>query len=347
MKAKHFFPVAVFLLSSVVAAFSQIQTFPPVERNKKPLTAPNLDYGGSRIVLPNFFKVGDVTGSIGGAKAVTLVKPAYPEEARVAGAEGKIRVAVEIDETGTVTSAKAVSGDPLLFEAAQKAALQSKFLTPKAGDARTKVTGFLNYNFTIEKPNWFAVVFGLFPNNFGVTPAVAKKALAADWTEERELIDKLGEIFLKEPKLAPPKLEVFSVEKPVGGMSGSMRGTGRILPPAPNQEGIEIGQKLINLIRNRLADQPAALWQFELNFDVAQAANLYRREFQRQESIALLRQKAQSAPPDVPPAMLAELQKLIAILEKAAQSKKTDRSFESGSLWREFNISMGMIAAAN
>lgn len=339
MKIKSACLAIGFLLSFVSPAFSQIQTFPPVQRPEKPTVAPEIDYGGTRVVLPDFFKVGDVTGNIGGARAITLVKPVYRDEAKEAGAEGKIKVEVEIDETGGVTSAKAVSGNPLLYEAAQNAALQSKFLTPKAGEARTKVTGYLIYNFTIERPNWFAAVFGLWRNNYGVTPAVMKKALPADWTEENELLDRLAEIRRNTPKIEKPKLVTEAVEKDDNRVIMRGRTEGGRLPAPPDAEETAIMQKLVTLMRARLTNDSLASWQLNLHLDLFSALSLLRNPFQqRADAIAVLRVRAQNAPPGVPPAMIVELQKLITTLEKA------DRYTDIG---REINKSIGIFAGGN
>ena len=60
-------------------------------------------------------------------KMTKFVKPSYPAAALAVRAMGEVVVEVKIDKTGNVTSAKAVSGHPLLRKASEQAALQSAF----------------------------------------------------------------------------------------------------------------------------------------------------------------------------------------------------------------------------
>ena len=80
-------------------------------------------------------------------KAINLVKPQYPAEARAAKASGAVNVQVTIDEQGNVISAKAVSGDALLRTASEEAARQSKFSPTLLQGVPVMVTGVIIYNF--------------------------------------------------------------------------------------------------------------------------------------------------------------------------------------------------------
>ncbi|HEY0428771.1 MAG TPA: TonB family protein [Pyrinomonadaceae bacterium] len=60
-------------------------------------------------------------------KIVKFEKPVYPAAARAVRAMGEVVVEIKIDKTGGVTSAKAVSGHPLLRQASEQAALKSTF----------------------------------------------------------------------------------------------------------------------------------------------------------------------------------------------------------------------------
>ena len=60
-------------------------------------------------------------------KALSLPNPVYPAIARAAKASGTVTVEIVVDEQGNVAGARAVSGHPLLQEAAVKAARQAKF----------------------------------------------------------------------------------------------------------------------------------------------------------------------------------------------------------------------------
>jgi TonB family protein len=79
--------------------------------------------------------------------AVSLVKPAYPAEARESKASGAVNVQVVIDEQGNVISAKAVSGDTKLRAASEEAARASKFSPTVLSGVAVKVTGVIVYNF--------------------------------------------------------------------------------------------------------------------------------------------------------------------------------------------------------
>jgi TonB family protein len=78
------------------------------------------------------------------AKAVHLVQPEYPMVAKMAHASGTVTVEVEIDETGIVTEACAVSGHPLLIAASIAAAKKSRFSSPKLSG---KTVGLIQYHF--------------------------------------------------------------------------------------------------------------------------------------------------------------------------------------------------------
>ena len=72
--------------------------------------------------------------------AISKPAPPYPELAQRANATGDVVVLITVDETGTVISAKAISGHPLLQAASVTAARQAKFKPMRA-------TGTLTYTF--------------------------------------------------------------------------------------------------------------------------------------------------------------------------------------------------------
>ena len=67
----------------------------------------------------------------------SLPKPPYPPAARAVRATGEVIVKVELNNDGTVQSAQAVSGHPLLRVASVNAAKGSKFAAPDEGSARS------------------------------------------------------------------------------------------------------------------------------------------------------------------------------------------------------------------
>ncbi|HET9526614.1 MAG TPA: TonB family protein [Pyrinomonadaceae bacterium] len=91
-----------------------------------------------------------ISGGVLNGKAISLPKPGYPPIARAAHASGTVVVQVLIDENGNVVSASAVSGHPLLINAAVSAARQAKFSPTKLSGQPVKVTGVIQYNFVAQ-----------------------------------------------------------------------------------------------------------------------------------------------------------------------------------------------------
>ncbi len=90
-----------------------------------------------------------ISGGVVNGKATNLVKPAYPAAAKAVRAQGAVNVQVTIDEQGSVISATAVSGHPLLRAAAVEAARASKFSPTMLSGQLVKVTGVIVYNFVL------------------------------------------------------------------------------------------------------------------------------------------------------------------------------------------------------
>jgi protein TonB len=80
--------------------------------------------------------------------AQSLPKPNYPAAALAVNIQGKVDVQVLIDESGRVVSAKAVSGSPMLRQAAEVAARNARFSPTTLSNVPVKVTGVIVYNFT-------------------------------------------------------------------------------------------------------------------------------------------------------------------------------------------------------
>jgi periplasmic protein TonB len=88
--------------------------------------------------------------SVINGEALSLPKPPYPPLARQMRIEGTVSVQVLIDETGKVVSAKAVSGNPALVTAAQRAALGARFSPTLLDQQPMKVSGVITYNFVLQ-----------------------------------------------------------------------------------------------------------------------------------------------------------------------------------------------------
>ncbi|MCO6512421.1 MAG: TonB family protein [Aridibacter famidurans] len=92
--------------------------------------------------VPKRISKGVVNGS-----AVSLPKPAYPAAARAVNAKGSVNVAIVISKDGSVISASAVSGHPLLRSAAVSAAQRARFRPTLLSGQPVEVSGVIVYNF--------------------------------------------------------------------------------------------------------------------------------------------------------------------------------------------------------
>jgi TonB family protein len=115
-----------------VAAEREIEAEPPPVRPVKEINK-----------SPVIRSLGVVNG-----KAVNLPTPPYPAPARAVGAQGQVHVQVMIDDSGRVVSANAVSGHPLLRQAAEQAARGARFSPTTLSKVPVRVTGVIIYNFT-------------------------------------------------------------------------------------------------------------------------------------------------------------------------------------------------------
>jgi protein TonB len=88
-----------------------------------------------------------VSGGVLNGKATSLPKPAYPPAAKAVRASGAVSVQVLISESGSVISASAVSGHPLLRAAAVSAARGARFSPTLLSGQPVKVSGVITYNF--------------------------------------------------------------------------------------------------------------------------------------------------------------------------------------------------------
>ena len=100
-----------------------------------PKTTPNSD---SETVLGGVSKCNGAT---------SLPKPAYPAAARAVRAAGSVTVRVLISESGSVISANAISGHPLLRAAAESAARGARFSPTLLSGLAVKVSCAITYDF--------------------------------------------------------------------------------------------------------------------------------------------------------------------------------------------------------
>jgi TonB family protein len=85
-------------------------------------------------------------------KALNLPKPDYPQKAVAARVSGRVVVQVTVDEYGKVINASAQSGPQLLQKPAVDAAYKARFSPTLLSGVPVKITGTINYDFTIKQP---------------------------------------------------------------------------------------------------------------------------------------------------------------------------------------------------
>jgi TonB family protein len=90
-----------------------------------------------------------VSGGVLNGSAIALPPPSYPDSARRMRISGTVVVEVVIDESGKVISARATDGPAMLADAAVQAAKHAKFSPTKLSGQPVKVSGVINYKFTL------------------------------------------------------------------------------------------------------------------------------------------------------------------------------------------------------
>ncbi len=234
------------------------------------------------------------SGVING-KAISLPKPEYPAAALAVKASGAVNVRVSIDETGNVISAAAISGHPLLQQAAVKAARQATFRPTLLSGQPVKVTGVIVYNFVASEPvssnEEKLSIMGL-----GCYLAVADLIPNDEW--ESFTKEDLQEI----PQIADQLLPLTSITKTTS-----------------KEKRIDVIKKVIASLENRLRGADA--WQFEFGKDFAVImlelrksetnANNSINETAVKTKLLKMRDSIYNAPPDIPPDVLNKFKEII------------------------------------
>ena len=89
------------------------------------------------------------SGGVLQGSATRRVEPSYPPLAKAARVSGAVVVEVTVDEAGNVISARAVSGHPLLKDAAVAAARGWRFTPTQLSGTPVKVIGTITFNFNL------------------------------------------------------------------------------------------------------------------------------------------------------------------------------------------------------
>jgi TonB family protein len=90
-----------------------------------------------------------VSGGVLNGTALSLPAPTYPEAARRMRVAGVVSVTVVVDENGKVLSAQATDGPGALRDVAVQAALKARFSPTKLSGQPVKVSGLINYKFSL------------------------------------------------------------------------------------------------------------------------------------------------------------------------------------------------------
>jgi TonB family protein len=89
------------------------------------------------------------SGGVLAGSATNRVEPAYPPLAKAARISGSVVVEIMIDQEGYVASARALSGHPLLKDAAVSAVKEWRFTPTKLGGEAVNVVGTITFNFNL------------------------------------------------------------------------------------------------------------------------------------------------------------------------------------------------------
>jgi len=291
---------------------------------------PIRDRSGSETPRVDRFVVGEVKGNVP-AKAVRLVKPDYPAEARWAGVEGEVRVQITIDTNGNVSNAELLAGDPRLAEAGIDAARRTKFrITKNDAGQPIEVKGVLAYNFSINRASWTEIGWGL--SVMDRLPAAAlpvptmKKALQPGWDKEMALLAKLDDIRLSQPRPARPQI-VRSPAVTTGSASDTSARSSMMatitLPEPPSPEQKAIAAELLSALQARLANESSNLWRLNLGVALRNAFEYYRNPVTRDQAAAAVRTSLDLAPAGVPPELLKALRDLESFFGRPARDINT------------------------
>jgi TonB family protein len=102
-----------------------------------------------RVTAP--IQVDKVEGGVLNGQAISLPKPAYPDDARSARAQGTVVIKVTVDEQGNVMDAWDMCGaNPLLAKPALEAARAARFTPTTLSGRPVKVSGVITYNFVVR-----------------------------------------------------------------------------------------------------------------------------------------------------------------------------------------------------
>ena len=236
-----------------------------------------------------------ISGGVLNGKAITLTKPAYPAAAQAVRASGAVNVQVTIDENGDVISASAVSGHPLLRQAAEQATQTSKFAPTTLQGQPVKVTGVIVYNFVASQN---------LPNNeeklmvMGLTTFLT----VADFIPSEEW-DVLKKEELAETARIAAELEPLTA----------------ITKQTSKEKRAEIIKTVMKSLENKLSGDDAWQFRFGKEFGVllleirgeGETADRVFNETAVKTRLAAIRDSLADAPADFPPDVLDKFREIV------------------------------------
>ena len=254
-----------------------------------------------------------ISGGVLNGKAAYLPKPNYPAEAKAAGAAGAVTVQVVIDEEGNVAAANAVSGHPLLREAAVEAAHSARFSPTTLNGQPVKVSGVITYNFVTDLSPVglgyelaFAERTGAFAQN--VYPESLASQLPAGWAAERQALSSIAKPGIPEK----------------GTDSGRNYSTADAVYAQRklSSEDVVAVRRLQADIDVKYRGDQNKQWAFKVGRALGKLAAEVDQDYQFRANTSELEQMAASAPPSVPE---VELKRLMRFIDKC---KSTGTSIE-------------------
>jgi TonB family protein len=241
-----------------------------------------------------------LSGGLLNSKATALPKPVYGQAAQAVRASGEVKVQVMVDENGDVISASAVSGHPLLRQAAEQAARLAKFATTMIAGQPVRVQGIIIYNFVLPV-NWHYV--GL---NLGDAEAEIE-----DTEKLTRAVNELRALFPDETKALQAVIANFEKDEESGRSQ-----TAAIV-------------QVINSLQAKISAQAEDYWRFELGLTIGRVnASTLDNEVLR-ENLAIFKHLYDTAPEKINEDTLDTLRSLGEMAGKNSYTRRDKKTIKS------------------
>lgn len=267
-----------------------------------------------------------ISGGVVNGKAKSLARPAYPAAAKAVNASGAVNVQVTIDENGDVISANALSGHPLLRQAAEQAAQVSKFSPTLLQGQPVRVTGVIVYNFlsamTITQIGYELSLAEKSQSLKNSQTSAISGSFPKEWNEERGDLKKLG-LYLSEQnakerasqtstapvesnKPAPPN----GIRTLVGTYSGVGNSSSDTTFPL-DSDAVKIVGELQSKIENRIGSDEKSRWSFDLGRVLGKLKAEINDTEKTQANVAELNQLSLAAPLGISGLVLERIKEIV------------------------------------